>query len=297
LDTRNGRLRWKKDLVAEYGAVKPTHGFAGPPVVQGDLLLLTVNSAGLALNQETGELVWDSPAPPPPATLLKSGAEDTTGTNYPAPVLYEHTGKRCALFSGWEGIISVEAETGKPALLYAWEIYSGNDVPDPVVSGDKVLVSSYRSKHNEWLGVLLQVEGDTSKVVWKSPHLYSNITTPVVVAGYIYAGFGGPGDGRADLRCVELQTGKLQWVNKASEGGTTACVSLTAANGKLIVLNGKGWLYIAEASPAGFNVLSRCDVFKGEQRVRQFWSPPVLCNGRIYCRNFSGELLCIDVAI
>jgi hypothetical protein len=28
---------------------------------------------------------------------------------------------------------------------------------------------------------------------------------------------------------------------------------------------------------------------------RLFWTPPVPCNARIYCRNFTAELACIDV--
>jgi len=28
----------------------------------------------------------------------------------------------------------------------------------------------------------------------------------------------------------------------------------------------------------------------------KFWNYPVLCNGRIYCRSYWGELVCIDVS-
>ena len=69
-----------------------------------------------------------------------------------------------------------------------------------------------------------------------------------------------------------------------------------AADGKLIVLNEKGMLFIAEASPAGFTPLSKGDVLKGEETIRRFYTPPVLCKGRIYCRNYAGELICIDVS-
>jgi len=57
-----------------------------------------------------------------------------------------------------------------------------------------------------------------------------------------------------------------------------------------------GTLYIAEASPEGYKELSECDVFGGKRKQRKFWTPPVLCDGRIYCRNYAGELLCIDVS-
>lgn len=63
LDAQTGKLRWKKDIVSEYGAVKPSYGFAGSPVVARRILLLNANCAGMALNPETGRLIWASEKP------------------------------------------------------------------------------------------------------------------------------------------------------------------------------------------------------------------------------------------
>ena len=38
LKAKNGKVRWKKDLVSEYDVVKPFYGFAGSPVIEGALL-------------------------------------------------------------------------------------------------------------------------------------------------------------------------------------------------------------------------------------------------------------------
>jgi hypothetical protein len=69
-----------------------------------------------------------------------------------------------------------------------------------------------------------------------------------------------------------------------------------AADGKLIILDQEGMLFIAEATPASYKEISSCDVLAGEQKFRQFWTPPVLCKGKIYCRNSYGDLVCIDVS-
>ena len=50
------------------------------------------------------------------------------------------------------------------------------------------------------------------------------------------------------------------------------------------------------AIPEGFKVIASCDVLQGEKKPRVFWTPPVLCNAKIYCRNFAGDLVCIDVS-
>jgi len=49
-------LLWQKDLVAEYGVIQPYYGFAGSPIIEGDTLILTANTSGMALNKNTGSI-------------------------------------------------------------------------------------------------------------------------------------------------------------------------------------------------------------------------------------------------
>ena len=90
LKIKNGKVQWKKNIVQEYEARAPFYGFAGSPVVEGDLIILTTNRAGIALNKTTGEKVWGSKKPP----KEQYGAL-STGVDYATPVLlYEQGGKR-----------------------------------------------------------------------------------------------------------------------------------------------------------------------------------------------------------
>jgi outer membrane protein assembly factor BamB len=66
---------------------------------------------------------------------------------------------------------------------------------------------------------------------------------------------------------------------------------LIATNGKLIVLTEKGELLVAEASPKEFKLISRAQVIGGK-----CWTTPTLSNGRIYCRNSVGDVVCLDVS-
>jgi outer membrane protein assembly factor BamB len=78
IDSRNGRQRWRKDLVADYWAVRPYYGFAGSPVIADDLIILNANSTGMAIDRRTGDLVWTSD--PPPRQFPGAGPT-TVGTN------------------------------------------------------------------------------------------------------------------------------------------------------------------------------------------------------------------------
>ena len=291
----NGKLRWKKDLVADCSAVAPYYGFSGSPVIEGDLVLVTTNTAGMAINKKTGQLVWGSePAPP---KLPNRGAYWTTGTGYSTPVIQEVDGRRRALFASWKGVCAVALDTGTPQWLHAWGFYTAGQGGDPVVVDGKVLLTSDAARAGEpAMSVLLDISGGQARVAWQSFDLWTEFGTPVIVAGYIYSPYSGPTFRGGSIRCLELGTGRLQWEHPevSASGGRT--YSLIAADGKLIILDDLGNLSIAEANPASYRAISSCDVFGGEKKTRKFWTPPVLCGGRIYCRNYAGELLCIDVS-
>jgi outer membrane protein assembly factor BamB len=108
---------------------------------------------------------------------------------------------------------------------------------------------------------------------------------PIGIRGHVYGIDGDGGDAKARLKCLEANTGKVVWESPEAETGV-----LTAADGKLIWVTGKGELIIVKADPAGYHEVVRAQVTRGK-----VWSTPVLLNGRLYIRNWKGELLCLDV--
>jgi outer membrane protein assembly factor BamB len=298
LDARTGKQQWQKNLVTDFGALKPYYGFAGPPVVAGDLLILTANTAGMALKRDSGKLMWTSEKPPKDAA---GAGETSTATSYSAPVLYSE-GDRCiAILARWHGITAVDVRTGKPAWQFDWKAASEDLITDPVVIGDKVCVAQATDLLLNPAGFLLQIKDGTPLLLWESPSLWAKGAAPIIIDRCIYSlfgtGFSQSGKGPTALRCLDLETGRLVWEERF--GGPLRAkkhFSLTAANGTLIILDDLGTLYTAEASPAGYREIARCDVLQGmDVMIRLFWTPPVLCNARIYCRNYAGELVCIDV--
>ncbi len=82
---------------------------------------------------------------------------------------------------------------------------------------------------------------------WKSPDLYTEITSPVVLDGFIYGCQYGPYVGESSLRCIDLETGRLRWEKRFSEDPVKKSVSLMAADDKLIILTDTGTLAVAQA--------------------------------------------------
>jgi len=286
LKAKDGKLRWKKDLVSEYDVVTPFYQFAASPVIEGDLIILTANTSGIALNKKTGKMVWDSNKPP---EKIRSLAHETTGADYSTPVIYDYEGRRYAVLSSYEGIHSVEVETGKVLWLYEWELYSGFQTADPLIFNNKVFITEYF----DCLGcVLLDIGGEEPKVLWKNLNMSSNISSPVMIDGYIYGCHGGPELGFGSLRCLDVETGEVMW----EEDFKRKPISLMAADGKLIILEEDGTLHIAEATPSSYKEISSGNVLAGERKYERFWTPPVLYKGKIYCRDWSRFLICVDVS-
>ena len=62
------------------------------------------------------------------------------------------------------------------------------------------------------------------------------------------------------------------------------------ADGKLLNLSENGNLVLAKATPDGFEELARSPFLTG-----RCWTIPVLFEKRVYGRNASGKLVCVDL--
>jgi outer membrane protein assembly factor BamB len=267
LSADRGAVRWRRDIVTDFGAQPPNWGFAGSVVVEGNLLLVNAGPSGLALDKRNGEPAWTS----------------GTGTGgYATPVLYTQNGKRYAAIFGKRAIYGVEAQTGRQAWSYPW--VTGNDVnaADPLVFDDRVFISSNYGSGS----ALLDISGRQPKLLWRNASMNSHFSSFVMIDGCIYGNDGFAGRRSGVFRCLDAETGRETWSEDLGFG------SLIAADGKLILLTEQGDLHIALATPTGYREIARARSILSSS----CWTPPVLCDGRIYLRNHRGELVCLDMS-
>jgi outer membrane protein assembly factor BamB len=250
----------------ETGIRIPGWGFAGSPLVQENLLLLNLGAAGLALEKTTGKKVWSS-------------ANNDAGYSSPIPVTRGQDS--LVLFSSGKAYVAVNAKTGKEAWNLPWLTQYGVNAADPILKDEYVFLSTGYGK-----GAALWKLGEGEpKIVWQNKQLRNQMNPSVLVNGFLY-GVDGDAGSKPSLKCVDFLTGTVKWTEPRVGSG-----SVTVADNKLIVLSDKGELMVAEASPAAFKPLARAQVLGGK-----CWTVPVLANGKIYCRNVAGDLVCVDVA-
>ncbi|VGO21763.1 PQQ-binding-like beta-propeller repeat protein [Pontiella sulfatireligans] len=264
LDVASGKVNWKTDVLSKTGNENNRWGIASSAVVEGDLILLNIGDAGVALNKNTGKVAWKTKGMP----------------SYASPVVFDHKGKRLAAIFSAPGLQIVNAKTGKKIDDLAWETKYNINGADPMMIGDRIFISSGYDREC----AMLDFSTGKLKKLWKSEVMKNQFSSSVYIDGYIY-GVDGQTKKKGFLRCIDAEDGSEQWNMQIGFG------SLIAAGGKLIALGEKGTLYFAEATPKKYSEISQM-----ETGLSQLcWTPPVLANGIVYCRNDKGTLVAIDV--
>lgn len=265
LEADTGRVKWQRNLVEEFGARVPDYGITGTPLVVGDAVIYNAGAGGVALHKGTGEKLWAGPPGP---------------CGYASPV-YVHAGERdlVALFGAAE-LRLVDPAGGAVAASFGWRTPFDANAADPVAWEGKIFITSGW----ETGGALLEVSGGGLRPLWQSKNFRGQFASPVLWEGHFYGVDNNTPNG--ELRCLEAAAGRLIWAQK---GGFE---NLIVAGGRIVAIDRRGALVVAEASPAGYRELARATVFSPQSKN---WTAPVLARGRIYARNGDGDLVCMDV--
>jgi outer membrane protein assembly factor BamB len=263
LDAASGKTIWSRNIADELSLKLPEWSFAGSAVVEGDLVILNAGSAGTALDQKTGHFVWSSSPEP---------------GGYATPVPFEMNGQRAVAIFSAKALVAVNPRTGQKIWEFPWETGRDVNAADPIVRGDKIFISSATGS------ALLQVRSNQVSVVWNKPNFMRNYFNPSVLLGDFLYGIDGTTHRPTALACVDFHTGERKWSQPNFGSG-----ALMAADNQLIILD-KGELIIADATPDKYTERARAQVIGGK-----CWTVPVLANGRIYCRNAAGDLVCVQV--
>jgi outer membrane protein assembly factor BamB len=272
-DARTGSPRWSRDLPRTYQP-DVDYGFPWSPLILDDLLVLGTGSCGLAVRTQDGSFAW--------------GADEKAGA-CASPVPWPQGGKLAVLLVTMSpdrsraGLAAVEAGTGR--RLWKAEVWNekwGAVCNDLVADGRQVFVSSAETFS---LGASFEVRSEGRlEQRWASPKLSCYTGNAVLAGGYLYL------VGKSGLlKCVDWEDGREAW----SERGFGSHGTLIWADRTLFVLSSQtGELTAAAAQPGGYAQHRRAHPFS--ERGASF-TAPALAQGRLYCRNYAGEVVCLEV--
>ena len=297
----DGKLLWRVDTTTRFHVVQNFFGVGSAPVVEGELLIVQIggsapgrartlldtrdpvqgNGSGIvAFNKWTGEVAYQ---------ITDELASYTT------PTLATINGRRWCFTFARGGLIGFEPLTGTVDFHYPWRSkkFESVNASNPVVVDDLVFISETYGLGSS----LLKVRPGGCTVVWKDSERRRNKAmqlhwnTAIHHEGYLY-GYSGRHSRGCELRCVELQTGKVVWSHRVHERG-----SLLYADGHFISLGEFGTLTLIRLTPEKLKVVSKVLLVddRGEERIRYpAWAAPVLSNGFLYLRG-KDRLVCLDL--
>jgi len=183
----------------------------------------------------------------------------------------------------------VRADTGRALFTVP---YNEMSVATPVVQGDRVFLCPF---HGRNLGgrecAVIQIKSGQPVEIWKNDEVRALCSTAVLHNGYLYAAdrdelsIAGESGRKMCVKCLDFRTGQVKWVQRPIPWPT-----FVVAGDKLLIQTLGGELILAEASPEGYKEHGRQSVLTG-----RCWAVPALADGRLYCRNANGDLVCLDV--
>jgi len=262
LGAANGKVIWQKELNKEMGNELPTWHFSSSALIVGDMLVLNIGDAGLALNKNTGDTIW-------------SNGKGQCG--YATPVPFVMGGRPGLAILGKNSIVAVSSKDGKKLWQFPWVTKHDVNAADPIFYDKHVFISSGYNRGC----ALFEINAGKATRVWESKVMRTQMNGCVLYDGFLY------GFDESTFKCIAPQDGTEKWRERSLGKGAL----IMSANGRMIVMSDKGELVIAQANPQEFNVLARAQILpKGK-----CWTSPTLANGRIYARNAAGDLVCVDV--
>jgi outer membrane protein assembly factor BamB len=263
LDATTGRVLWAKNFARQYGAKAPTWGFSGSPLVEGRMVITEVGGKGssvVAFDKVTGREIW------------RSGNDKVA---YSSIVPFMQGGQRCLAVLSAESISGRLAVNGREIWRAPWKTKYDVNAATPIVIGTLVFVSSGYGKGC----ALFNFSTRPPRVVWQNKNMRNHVGTCVFWDRRLY------GFDERELRCLDVATGRVLWKERKYGKG-----SLFKAGRHWIVYSDKGYVAVADLSPAGCRELSGFQVLKG----RDTWAVPVLANGLLFCRNLN-TVACVDL--
>ena len=271
LEAATGEVIWKTSLRKEFDVSVPEWGFSCSPRIYQEKLI--VEGGRIAcFDKHTGEKLWQTP----PAAA-----------GYGSPVVFEHQGIELIAVLTNEGLTVVQLDTGQLVAFEAWETSFQTNSSTPIVTNDQIFIST---GYNKGCG-LFQLQDDRFNLVYENRDMANHFNNSILWDGHLYGIHGNSHQPRlCTLVCMHWATGEVKWEQRGF-----GCGAVLLAGDKLVVLSQEGTLFVVEATSDAYREISQLPVFDASLKEIKCWTVPILVNGRLYCRNAEGDVVCIDV--
>ncbi len=261
LDLKTGKTVWVKEYTTQFDGTNITWGYTESIIIDGEKLYCTPGGKTnnvMALNRMTGETIWSCP-----------GLGELSA--YCTPLLVKLPARQLLVTHTASHVLGIDATTGKQLWNFEhpnqWAVHPNT----PIYSDGGLFVFSGYGQGGEKLK--LSADGSSVTKEWDIKSFDSRMGGAVLIDGFMY----GSGDNGRSWQCIDWKTGEQKYSSTEVGKGVTI-----AANKTLIGYSEKGELFMADANPSAFKVISKTKVTLGSE---QHWAHPVIDKGVLYVRH------------
>ncbi len=275
----DGEQLWTQNFADAYGPLTLDFGFSSSPLLHDGKLYVSVlrrskerrsesatelESYLLCVDHATGKTIFKHDRP------TDAVEESTNAYTTPIPAVFDGTPQ--IIVYGGDYLTAHDPNDGRELWRYRYSDPRGRLdrlIPSPVVDAERVYCAYPRG--TKTFAVKPSPE---PKQAWLYDVPGPDISTPALSQGYLYQ----VNEQQKTLTCLEAATGTVQWIGQLDRSDMYYA-SITAADGKLYLVNRRGVITVAEANPTEFKTLHTLDI--GERPVD---ASMVAANGKIYLR-------------
>ena len=266
----SGEILWTHELWGEeFGGNRLGHGYGSSPLAYRDTVIVPVggkDTALVALDQATGAVRWRA---------------HSFRNSYSSPRLQTIAGEEHLVVFMASELIGVDPATG--ALRWRWPHANqwGHNITMPDVDGDVIFLSSPQAG-TRGLRLVVEDDGYRPQQIWSTRRIQFYHTTTVQSGGWVYGSTGT--NSPAFMTVVNIETGEVGWKKRGF-----AKANCVEADGKLIILDENGVLYLTEATPEELIVRAQAKLLD-----RYAWSAPTIVGQTLYVRD-QRQILAVDL--
>lgn len=273
---QDGKKLWARNLIADYKVEQAFFGVGPTPLLEGGRLIVNVggkadNAGIVSIEAATGKTVWQA---------------TSDGPSYATPRAETIHGLRHVFVFTEAGLVDLEPSEGKVrwSIPFRSAMFESVNATSPLVVGEIVLISATYNTGS--LCLRIKPDGGYEELWRDRRSLESHFSNMIHADGFVYA-FSGRHSSNCSLVCVELTTGKVKWSNDSDLGRG----SMVRVGSRLILWGetGRLGLLTIDSNKANMESVTPQRLLGGH-----CWTPPTLCDGRMYLRGET-ELACYDL--
>ncbi len=272
LELTTGKLLWVRNLKEEFGVEQRIFGVGHSPLIDGQNVY--VNVGGTA--RESGLVCFDL------ATGVMRWATGKALDGYGTPRILHAANRTLVIVLAYDKALAVDRQSGQLVWEYSQpiKISDAENAVTPVIDGELALFSSYGNGSSCFR---FRADGQV-ELLWEDRKILTSQFNPIICRdGYAY----GFHCSDHSLRCIEMESGELQWRTKVK----FTRANIVTVGTHAIFLDDHGHLVSGELTTEGFRMIAKSDSYSGDKFC--FASPAV--SGRCLYLKTEEQLYCLDL--